>query len=124
MAAWDESVFWPAFKDAGLLVPAVINGGSPVVYVGYEEPDVLLLDGSQSKQYMIEYQLDDVPDLAEGDAVVLTLRGQDVAFVVREPARVPDNPAQGSDGFWRRALLTRESDSLELREGGGFELRE
>ncbi len=95
-----------------MLTPCVANGGASV-FVGYEEPDITLIDGNLSKQYMIEYQTKDLPTLAEGDAVVLTLpvtgspSTADVSFVVREPAVVPENPAFGSNGFYRRALLTK-----------------
>lgn len=102
MDAWNQSVFWDAFADAGLLVDASLPTG--VIKVGFARPDTLRMDGlTRSTDYEIEYQHADAPGLAEGDAV--EIGGS--SYRVRETPHVTDNPAQGSDGTWRRALLTK-----------------
>lgn len=97
---FDASLFWPAFRDAGLLVEAAI--GTTTIDVGFTRPDQLRLDGiTRSTEYQIEYLAADAPDLAEGDDVTI---GAD-AYRVRETPRVSDEP--GADGTWRIATLTK-----------------
>lgn len=106
---FDASVFWPAFKAAGMLRPVKVK--QAVVWVGYVEPDTLRFDQTRSTDYEIEYQTADLPNLAQGDPVLLL----DAALVpiakakfrVREAPFVPDIPAEGNDGTFRRALLTK-----------------
>jgi hypothetical protein len=108
MSDWDESVFWPALKDAGMLVEgrfALPNcNKATTAFVAYEEPDVELLNGTLSKQYQIEYQVEDLPTLVEGVECILVLDSGCAKFVVRDAARVPE---EQSSGRFRRALLTK-----------------
>lgn len=107
MSAFDESIFWPIEKAAGMLTRgrfALPNCPvETIAYVDYVQPDVEFLDGTRSKQHLIEYQMDDLPTLAEGVDCVLELRGGDKCFRVREGPRVHDGQPTG---FFRTALLT------------------
>lgn len=107
---------WQALADAGMLRRALVKQrGKPAatVWVGYEEPATMRFGGARSIDYQIEYQFADLPFLVEGDSVTL-LDNSDIPvpkqkFVVRESPFVSDIPAQGSDGTYRRALLTRDT---------------
>ena len=102
---WMDSTFWQTFEDAGMLVEASVlyaGGSTPVTaQVGYEKPDVQDFAGTQSKQYVMEYQHVDLPYLAEGDQVIIA----DSTFIVREPP--VDLEEGGANGTFRKALLTR-----------------
>lgn len=108
MTDWDEAAFWPALKDAGMLIEArvVLPGCNYVTaaFVSYEEPDIEVLDGTLSKQYQIEYQVADLPTLCEGVELILDLPTGCAKFVVRDAERVAEGQASG---FFRRALLTK-----------------
>jgi hypothetical protein len=61
---FDTSVFWPAFKEAGMLCEARYQPsiGPLVIFdVGFKQPDQIVLDGLVSAtDYSIEYQSADV----------------------------------------------------------------
>jgi hypothetical protein len=106
--AFDESIFWAAFKAVGFLTLVRVKqrGTSAVnVSVQFYEPDNTQLNGAQSKEYLIEYQHSDLPVLAEGDPVTRLDTGE--RFKVRSPPYVQDNPADSRSGFFRRAQLTK-----------------
>ena len=69
---FDASVFWPAFKAAGMVDVAVHqppNGVAVAFDVGFKRPDQVVLDGMvHSTDYSIEYQAADVT-LQRGDIV-------------------------------------------------------
>jgi hypothetical protein len=69
---FDASVFWPAFKSAGMVDVAVHqppNGVAVAFDVGFKRPDQVVLDGMvHSTDYSIEYQAADVV-LQRGDVV-------------------------------------------------------
>lgn len=101
---------WAASKRAGFLSTCyyVAPGGDvrKTVYVRYEEPDREALGGQITKDYRIEYQVVDLPDLAEGD--VLSIEKPDgcaVDFRVREEPYV--DVENGDDGLHKFALLTK-----------------
>jgi hypothetical protein len=101
---WDERIFWPAFEQAGMLVDATVAmTGCPQelpVKVLLTRPDVQLVDGALSTDWMIEYQVGDLPTLAEGDELVIS----DTLYRVRQAPTVDDG---ANSGYFRRALLTR-----------------
>jgi hypothetical protein len=102
-------VFWPEFKAAGFLDAATVTSGGVTVDVdvAYERPDTLRFDNqTRSTEHLIEYQHHDLPDLAEGDELVIENIG---SFKVRSVPFVSDNPEHGIDGFFRRAILTKLS---------------
>lgn len=115
LVAFDPSLFWTAFRDAGFLKLATVKmrtGGAAVdVHVGYVEPDRERFGGgARSKDYEIEYQAADLPKLAEGDAVTIWTDDTKVSgtkFRIREAPFVPEVPAEGNDGYFKRALLTK-----------------
>lgn len=115
MSDFDQSVFYPAFKAAGFTKLATVKqSGAPVkdVDVDYVEPDTERFGSDvRSKDYQIEYQAADLPKLVEGDAVTIwvdytksAVRGK---FRVRQSPFVPEVPAEGNDGYFKRALLTK-----------------
>lgn len=102
------NLFWPAFKAAGLLdtvyplVGVPLQRGEPVD-VGWEEPDVSVLNGAgQSRQYMIEYQAKDMR-LTKGDQLIRESNGK--RYVVRQQPFIPDSAYQGNDGQFMRVFL-------------------
>lgn len=109
MNAFDEAVFWPIFKDAGMLVQATVRPKdcaqpTATVDVDLEMPDALGLAGNAiSRQYTIEYQHQDLPLLAEGDEV-------EIAGIVYRVREAPFVDERAPTGFFRRALLTRVAD--------------
>lgn len=102
---WTTAHFWAEFEDAGMLVDCtfLLPGGrvTRTVKVGYTQPDDMPFAGTRSTQHMIEYQTADMPDLKEGDELLVN----GVTFKVREASFV--DPEGGSNGFFRKALLTR-----------------
>ena len=109
MTPFDSSLFWPAFKAAGILTEISVMPKDCALkpysmWVSFEEPEVvLMLTGMQSKQYQIEYQTADAPALAEGDTVTIG----EYTYTVRASPFVPDTGQWADDGYFRRALLTR-----------------
>ena len=100
--------FWSAFAASGMLTTAFVrlhDEPEPLkVNVGWIEPNVqLFVGGIQSKQYEIEYLSSDLPDLKEGDEMEIA----GVQYRVRRDPYVPEMAAQGNDGTYRRALLTK-----------------
>lgn len=98
------ATFKAAAKARGMTVVATITsaGDTADFDVGFIRPGMLMLNGqTRSTEYRIEL-LDpaDVPDLDEGDTVVI---GSET-FRVRE-APYCDDP--GADGSFRYALLTK-----------------
>lgn len=105
MSDFDPSVFWPEFKAAGMLTTATVtsDGDTFDVDVGFSMPDQERLGGrGLSRDYEIEYQHEDAPDLDEGDGVVIN----GVSYRVRQPPYIP-HPGNAADGFFRCALLTK-----------------
>lgn len=108
--AFDLSVFWPAFEAAGMLLECryAPRGGGRVprtIKVGLVQPDVEIISDVQSREYQMEYQSTDFPDLREGDQLAIKLEdGTWGQFQVREPPYIPDS---APDGFFRHAKLTR-----------------
>lgn len=104
MSAFNEAVFFPAAKAAGMLVRAkalLAGENEPVEFdVDYCEPSVDAMTGVQSTDYEIEYQYADMPDLEEGTQVII----KGALFLVRQDPRTPG--PEGS-GFFRKALLTK-----------------
>jgi hypothetical protein len=100
---WNEAVFWPAFKAAGMLdVAQVLLAGSDVplsVDVDFSKVDVNPMTGVQSTDYEIEYQFDDLPTLAEDDQVIIRA----TLYRVRQ---VPRIEGIGATGYFRKATLT------------------
>lgn len=98
--AWNPSIFWSAFANAGMLVDAVCqsgNVGTVSVKVGFSQPDQVVLDGMvHSTDYSIEYQRADVA-LRRGDTVTIN----STAYTVRQ------TPQQKGDGFFMTALLEK-----------------
>lgn len=93
-------VFWPAFKDAGMLDAAVCqppNGVAVAFDVGFSRPDQVILDGMvHSTDYSIEYQGTDI-ELKRG--YVLQILGD--SYKVRQ------TPAAKGDGTFYVALLEK-----------------
>lgn len=109
MGAWDESVFWPAMKAAGMLVKArvLVEGMTETVCadVDFQKPDFDFVTGSRSREYRMEFQAKDLPTLGEGDQVQITEPdGTVTTFLVREEPYVPETQPSG---FFLRALLTK-----------------
>lgn len=114
---FDASVFWPAFRDVGLLKLATATSpDSPPVetdaYLGYVEPDRDRLIGpGRSKDYEIEFQAVDLPDLGEGWSVTIwtdDTKTSGTSFVLREDPFVhSDLNGGGDDGTFKHAILTR-----------------
>lgn len=113
MTAFDTDVLWAAAIAAGMLRECTIKsrGGAKTGWVDYNEPDTARFEGAaRSKDYTIEYQVKDFPNIAEGDPVVfLDDEHEPVAgkFTVRAPSFVSDRPLDGLDGRYRFALLTK-----------------
>jgi hypothetical protein len=100
---FDEAVFFPAFADAGMTAQAIVNGGDPKEVL-FLQPDERVATSVQSRQYEMEYQTSDFPELAEDDEVEIN----GTQYRVREAAFV-DGMMQGSapTGFFSKALLTK-----------------
>ena len=116
MNDFDTSVFWPAFKDAGMLkrVSVKPRAGGATLFgdVLLRMPDRPAGTNAQSREYEIEYQVADFPKLAEGDVLqVLDSDDAPVAgmkFKVRRAAYVSDRPLDGDDGTYQQAQLTKQ----------------
>lgn len=105
--SWREDAFFPAFNRAGMLKSAdVLYHDTDVVledvHVAFSRPDIDPMTGVQSSDYLIEYEFAVLPDLDEGDHVVI----DDVLYQVRE---VPFADGAGATGFFRKAKLTKAS---------------
>lgn len=94
----------------------VTSQASPPVetscYADFRRPDVPRFgSGALSTDYEIEYQYDDLPDLAENDGVVLLDENGDPlageSYRVRQAPVVTDDPGDDRSGYFRRALLTK-----------------
>lgn len=96
--SFGADVFWPAFKDAGMLEVAVhqpLNGVAVSFDVGFSRPDNIVLDGMvHTTDYSIEYQAADV-GLKRGD--VLRILGVDY--------KVRQTPKAKADGSFFIAIL-------------------
>ncbi|RZL33761.1 MAG: hypothetical protein EOP35_17160 [Rubrivivax sp.] len=97
----DNSIFFAAFKSAGLLEPCVYKPGTPAEKgfdAGWQRPDMLqLADEAQATDYLLEFQTADLPTLRNGDTI--TVAG--ASFSVRAPAQ-----AHG-DGFFSTVALKK-----------------
>lgn len=77
--------------------------GAGTFYVDFQLPDRERLDGrGVSRDYEIEYQYADRPNLALGD--LMTIGG--VSYRVRQPPYIRDE-GNASSGYFRRAILTK-----------------
>ncbi|WP_343666314.1 head-tail joining protein [Paraburkholderia tropica] len=93
---FDPSVFWAAIAAVGMLKTAYVDGIPDGVLVGFASPDQLELDSQVTvAEYQIEYQAEDLPDLARFS--ILTIDA--VRYRVRRPPRRKD------DGFFMLADL-------------------
>jgi len=96
--SFDASVFWPAFKDAGMLDVAVyqpLNGIAIPFDVSFKRPDQVVLDGMvHTTDYSIEYQAVDIV-LQRG--YVLRIEGIDY--------KVRQTPSAKGDGTFYVASL-------------------
>ncbi len=95
----DLSIFFEAFKSAGLLQACVYKPGTPAEKAfdaGWQQPDTLLLgDEAQASDYLLEFQTADLPTLRQGDAI--TVDGK--PFTVRAPAQ------KKGDGYYSTVAL-------------------
>lgn len=107
---------WREFTANGFHDPALFKQhGKPAVvaWVGFVQPDVNHFgERARSKEYEIEYLYDDLPALAKGDQVTfldtdLLTPLPKAKYALRDDPTVSQNPAEGMDGTYRRALLTR-----------------
>ena len=105
MTIFDSSVFWPEFKEAGMLrlASTILPGCTEATEfdVRLVMPDVITANGQVSREYAIEYQHADAPTLAEGAEVLIDC----TLYLVREDPFVDEEG--GADGYFRKALLTR-----------------
>jgi hypothetical protein len=88
--SFGADVFWPAFKQAGMLDVAVYqppNGVAVPFDVGFSRPDQVVLDGMvHTTDYSIEYQAADI-ELQRG--YVLRIDGVD--YKVRQKPQAKDD---------------------------------
>lgn len=95
---FDASVFWPAFKGAGMLDVAVyqpLNGVAVPFDVSFSRPDEIVMDGMvHTTDYTIEYQAGDI-ELQRGH--VLRIKGVDY--------KVRQTPKAKGDGTFVIAML-------------------
>lgn len=109
-AATGPAMIWNALKMQGMLDCArVVYAGDATertAWVAYRRPDVDRGNGAQSTDFQIEYQVADLPELAQGDQVVIKdpIFGETL-FRVRSAPYV-DEMGVG-DGHFRKAPLTR-----------------
>lgn len=97
MSAFDLSVFWPAFKAAGMLVSVQIEGSNREPFdAGLNRPDMQIFDDAvQSPQNLLEYQSADVPEMAQGMVVVVN----------NQRYRVSRRPFRERTGFFSQVPL-------------------
>lgn len=102
---FDPSVFFPAFKAAGMLCVATDGDGD--FDVDYRRPGRVLASGAISNEHEIEYQSADRV-LAEGDALSLVDPSGDALgnFKVRGAPFIPEL-GNAADGTFYCALLTK-----------------
>ena len=75
------------------------------LYIGFVQPDVEVISDMQSREYEMEYQAADFPELREGDQLGIKLQdGSWGRFKVREPPFIPET---APDGYFRHARLTK-----------------
>lgn len=102
MMTFGSSVFWEAFKAAGMLVEAELLPATvpPTIFdVGFQRPDEIVLDGvAHTTNYSIEYQTVDV-ELKRGSTVKI-----DGATY-----RVSQSPQAKGDGGFVRTFLEKVS---------------
>jgi hypothetical protein len=111
---FDRSVFWPAFKEAGMLrsVSVKQSGKQAVtVDVKYEQPTQRIFGQQASQDLTIQYQAADLPYLKEDDPVTfLDAAGAPIRterFKVREAPYVSANAGEDRSGYFKYALLTQ-----------------
>lgn len=101
---WNEAVFWPAFKSAGMLrrARALYSGDDRIIEadVAFSKTEIDPVTMVRTSDFPMEFQHGDLPELAEGDQVEI----DDVLYRVRELPRVEGATATG---FFRIAKLTR-----------------
>lgn len=112
---FDSTKFFSTFgRVRGFMHRAQVKQrGRPAVIVNvkYEEPHSTRFGVARSVDYTIEYQASDLPLLAQNDSVIM-LDDDDQPipkqkFIVREPPFVTEDPARGTDGTWKFAVLTQ-----------------
>jgi len=95
---FDGALFWPAFKDAGMLDVATARPTDAPPFdfdVGFKRPDQVVLDGMvHTTDYSIEYQ-----------AVDAQLRRGDIVAVDGIDYKVRQAPKANRDGRFIIALL-------------------
>jgi len=98
---WSEEDFFAAFEEAGMLTDALYTpslGDARTVKVGFAQPDTLLLNEMvQVAQYQIEYETAVMPDLADGESIVI---GGETYLVRGEPQKK-------GDGYYSTAELIK-----------------
>jgi hypothetical protein len=101
-------VHWNASDEAHTDCTFRYRGITTTVRVLYEERDLFDLSGHfQSKSYTIDYLHEDMPHLAQDDALTVVERdGTSAKYRVREPPYVDEQ--RGMDGTYRCAVLTRD----------------
>ena len=129
--AFPRHLFRQAFAAVGIWdsVRVTSQDTPPVVIeteAGYIRPDVVKMSNALSAEHEMKYQADQLPDLAEGDGVeFLSGVATGMLFQVRSTPFVSDDPAEDRSGYFKWAYLTRvNAFNFELREDGGYELRE
>ncbi|NML62265.1 hypothetical protein HHL21_14505 [Massilia sp. RP-1-19] len=100
--SFSAAVFWPAFKQAGMLDEAVYQSdtGPAIEFdVSFSRPDQVVLDGMvHNTDYSIEYQRGDI-DLKRG--YVVRIDGEDY--------KVRQTPVAKGDGTFVVASLEKVS---------------
>jgi hypothetical protein len=97
---FNHSVFWSAFKRAGMLDEAYRSSISLVVPIDvrFSQPDMLVMEGMvQTAEYEIEYQTADM----------LTLRIDEQIIIGSVTYKVRGNPVKVGDGYFSKAQLTK-----------------
>jgi hypothetical protein len=103
---WDPSVFWDAFKGAGMLVEATYQpaAGAPVTLdVGFSQPDIQLGgELMQSTEYEIEYPTALLPAVKIGEGLTITgSPTSDGNYKIRS------NPEAVGNGYFSKVKLTK-----------------
>ncbi|QBQ98173.1 head-tail joining protein [Paraburkholderia pallida] len=94
---FDLSVFWPAFKAAGMLERVTVDGTPDEFDAGFNRPDIVLFDRAKVSDNVLEYQTADAPALTTGS--VLVIKGMRY--------RVSDKPVQDRAGFFSQVPVER-----------------